>query len=498
MKLKNLLMTVFSVIMIVALSAFITSCTEGTTDESTGESNTGVTSGYTVTYYRGTTVLKTENVEEGGKAINWTPEVDGYEFQGWYAEASLSIAFDFDAVITEDTDVFAAFRENVYVEDTNAYYAIGGGSGELKATNWDHALAAAALPLTKDTTITDANVYTVEIDMYAGDRFQICYGGGWSGQQGIGYVVGFEYCAGTNPNSGLEVTAEDRDYGEVKDADGNVVFIGGNEYDNGAENWNIILNEGHDGTYKFTLTTYPNAASYNTITWELVATLTPQETTHDMKFIGTMNEWSTENFEGLALDKSQDGETWTGIITITEDMYADWTAGDAANNLGVECAALKIYNTIDGAYYGINGQNIFLTAGTYAFKYTVATNAVEYQALAYYIVGTYFADDGTAVNYAVKVGVTPEMTVVDGVATATITVTDVTDSNEYNWIKDQGKTDAAGNAAGFALKVVYGCEIAIKDWYGDTAANGDNFYVTAGTYTVTFDIATGAVTITAA
>ena len=489
MKNKNLLMTVLAVIMIAAMAMFA-AC-----DPVDNSGNGGNEDGYTVTFYRGTETLKTVNVKEGEKVENWTPEIENFEFMGWYAEASLAIAFDFNAAITEDTDVFGAFRENVYVEDTNSYYAIGGGSGELKAAAWDHEKAAAALPFTKDATITNANVYTIELDMFAGDRFQICYGGGWTGQQGIGYVKGFEYCAGVNPNSGLAVTAEDRDYGEVKDADGKVVFIGGNEYDNGAENWNIILNEGCDGVYEFTLTTYPNAASYNTITWKLVKTLTPQTVTHDMKFIGTMNGWSEENFEGLALNKAQNGETWSGVITITEDMYAEWTAGDATNPLGVECAALKIFNTVDGNYYGVDGNNIFLTAGTYAFKYTVATNAVEYQELAYYIVGTFLGENNEVVNFAVKADVTPKFTVENGVATVTFTVADVATNEAYKWIKDQGKTDANGNAACFSMKVVFGSEIEIKDWYGN---GSDNFYLAAGTYTVTFDIATGTVTVVAA
>lgn len=32
------------------------------------------TTTYTVTYYDGSNVLKTERVEEGGKATNWTPQ----------------------------------------------------------------------------------------------------------------------------------------------------------------------------------------------------------------------------------------------------------------------------------------------------------------------------------------------------------------------------------------------------------------------------------------
>jgi len=42
-----------------------------------------------------------------------------------------------------------------------------------------------------------------------------------------------------------------------------------------------------------------------------------------------------------------------------------------------------------------------------------------------------------------------------------------------------------------SIKVVYGSELGIKDWY--SAEGGDNWYLSAGTYTVT--LADGAVTI---
>ena len=39
---------------------------------------------FTVTYYDGTTVLKTEEVEEGGYATDWEPEAkEGMEFSDW-------------------------------------------------------------------------------------------------------------------------------------------------------------------------------------------------------------------------------------------------------------------------------------------------------------------------------------------------------------------------------------------------------------------------------
>ena len=143
---------------------------------------------------------------------------------------------------------------------------------------------------------------------------------------------------------------------------------------------------------------------------------------------------------------------------------------------------------------------VFALCCLYPFLYAVSASisgrhAVEYQELAYYIVGTFLGENNEVVNFAVKADVTPKFTVENGVATVTFTVADVTTNEAYKWIKDQGKTDANGNAACFSMKVVFGSEIEIKDWYGN---GSDNFYLAAGTYTVTFDIATGTVTVVAA
>ena len=480
-------LTLVALIMVLALSlACFAACgPQETPDPDDGDK-------VTVCWYQGSKLLKEEKIDKGSKVASWTPEaVEGKDFDGWYAEASLAQPFDFETVINEDTDIFAKFKSNEFVEDTNEYYLIGTGAGDMKDSAWSHT-APDKLKLVRQE-VDGANVYEVTITMYAGDRFQICYGS-WDGQQGIGIFAGAEYADGINPNKVAEgqVTAADKKYAEVKNANGEVVFIGGDENNNSFKNWNAILNEGHDGVYKFTLTTYPNAGDYNNVTFELVEKLDPMSVTHDMHFIGTMNNWSESYADGeLALTPSEDKSYWTGYITITEEHYADWTADEN----GELYAALKIFNTIDGVYHGINNENILLKAGTYAFKYNVADDTVEYSPCEYYIVGTLLDADGNAVNYAVKNGVSPKLNDNgDGTYSIVFEAYDVTACNDYSWMIDQGKTDANGVAAIISIKVVYGSELGIKDWY--SAEGGDNWYLSAGSYTVT--LANGAVTVVAA
>lgn len=483
---KKLFITlVLVVVLALSITVFAACNQEDQTGDDAGTNPPADT--VTVSWYQGSKLLKEETITKGAKVQSWTPTADGKTFTGWYAEASLTQAFDFNTVINADTDIFAAFKSDEFVEDELSYYLIGTGAGDMGLSGWDHAASDANLTMTKQD-VSNANIYEITIDMYAGDMFQICHDGSWDGQVGIGWVEGAEYCDGVNFYDNGTYTAEDKKVAQVK-IDDEVVFIGSDEYNKGFETWNIKLAEGKDGTYKITYTTYPNAGAYNKVTIELVEALEPMTVTHNMYFIGTMNNWSeTYEDDTLRLNESDDKATWTGTIEITEAMYADWTA-DA--NGGVACAALKIYNAIDDQYYGINNENILLSAGTYNFKYTVATNTVEFAECAYYVVGT-FLDGTTAVNFAVKAGVTPALTVSGNVATGTVEAVDVTSESSYSWIADQGKPGV------MAIKVVYGSELGISVWYSDETNGGDNWYLQAGTYTISLDIESGVVTVTAA
>ena len=433
----------------------------------------------TVSWYQGGKLLKEQKVEKGATIESWEPVVEGKTFQGWYAEASLTEPFDFTKPVNEDVDIFAAFKSDEYVEDTISYYLIGTGAGDMGKAAWDHTAAENNLTMTKEN-VAGANVYTITITMYAGDRFQICHDGSWTGQQGIGIFKGAEYAEGVNPNKVAEgvVTAADKKYAEVKNEDGEVVFIGGDENGNAFINWNAILNEGHDGVYKFTLTTYPNSTAYNQVTWELVEKLDAQVETHSMHMVGTFNNWNANDDNELYhLNKSDDGKTWSGFITV-----------------GADGAMMKVVNQVAGSWHpdGI-GNDIVLTEGTWAIQYVVETNEVKYEKLEYYIVGTLLDAEGKAVNYAVKEGACPKLVAQeDGSYTVAFETYDVTGLIDYGWMKDQNKTDADGVPAIISIKVVFGSSLGIKDWY--SAEGGDNWYLSAGTYTVT--LKDGAVTVT--
>ncbi|MDE7297010.1 MAG: InlB B-repeat-containing protein [Clostridia bacterium] len=445
----------------------------------------------TVTWYNGRNELKKEEVESGAKVTDWTPTRDGYEFKGWYEEASLSTKFDFNKAITENTSIYSSWLKTEYVADSNEYYAIGTGAGTLKDSGWSHAPESAALHFTKNEAVTNANEYTVELSMYAGDRFQITPGSWSTGRAGIGNFEGVEYAdfeVGQNPyKPDVAGTAADQDYAVVKNDKGEVVFHGGNENGDAATNWNIIVTEGHDGKYKFTYHTYPGQEGNNYITWELKEALQPMAETHKMYLVGTYKEnvsdWQDPATDRIYFNKNEDG-TFSYFLTVTSAMFPSWGDG--------EHAEVKIKNEISGSDYGDNGgsANIKLGEGTWCITYNPDGNKVAYAKCDYYVVGT-FLDGTNAVNFSVKDGVTPKLTTADNGATYTVTFTaeDVTGNSAYSWMKDQNKPGVC------AIKVVFGCDLGIKDWFADNAHNGDNFYLTAGEHTVTLTVDGGAVTV---
>ena len=194
-----------------------------------------------------------------------------------------------------------------------------------------------------------------------------------------------------------------------------------------------------------------------------------------MHFIGSMNGWSVTALESgdWKLNESEDKATWSGILKVEEPTE------------------IKIYNTVGGQWLSPDGNNIALEPGTYAFRYTVEGDKIEYEALDYYVVGT-LVDGEENVNFAVKAGFSTKLEVAaDGLtATCDFVVYDVSANTAYNWMQN----NQAGSV--MSIKVVYGSQYAVLNWYS-SAATGDNHYFTAtGTYTLVLDLAAGTFTAT--
>ena len=368
-------LSIIALIMVLSLSiACLASCNLFGKPEETPAPNDDANK-VTVSWYQGGKLLHEEKVEKGSKITPWTaPAIEGKDFTGWYAEASLTQEFDFEAVINEDTDIFAKYTSNVFVADDKEYYLIGTGSGDMKQSGWNHANSMEHLVMTK-TENASANVYEIEILMYAGDAFQICYGGTYDGQVGIGYVPGVAYADGTNRYDNNTYTAADKKFANVVDSNGVVIFEGHDEFNKEYWTWNVFLAEGQDGVYKIIYTTYPDHPADNKITYELVEKREPLAETHDMYICGTVSGWDFSDDFKMSADDTK--ENYSFLLNITEP------------------AEIKLRNKIGDVWYGAekitvigecgtwnDGGNLALEAGVYKIAYSVESDSATIEAVA--------------------------------------------------------------------------------------------------------------------
>lgn len=315
---------------------------------------------YTVTYYDGETVLKTESVEEGNKATKWTPTKDGYSFDGWYATPNFSHDFSFDTAINEDTSVFSKWSSTAQVDDTRTFYICGqgasnalGGSSVLK----DEALM---------TKTEGKNEYTITVDLYAGDWFQFVTNTSWDYQRGWGYMTtgtidGVEYFASNGSIDGSKPT-------KMED---------------------IVCKK--DGNYTFTLTTHPaddlgkptELSNSDTITFtyngEVQATL--EAVTHYWLKGAQITAWHDMYNDATELKETETKGVYTLSVYLKEGdqfMFAStFVTGteSAVGNLYIKADSL---DEASKAYVdGDKGNMTAKASGMYTFTYDEATKTLS-------------------------------------------------------------------------------------------------------------------------
>lgn len=189
-----------------------------------------------VTFYDadGTTVLETMDVADGECVEEYAPDKEGYTFVGWFATPQMSHKFDFTSAITADTDIFGGFVS--YQEDTRSFAIVGSGTSPvLLESNWG-AVIGDAQTMTKEDN-KEANVYTITLDLEAGDEFQFAINTSWNNQRGYGYLESIS-------QDGTDYFANAGSLGDASTQRSNIkCAVAGN--------------------YTFTLTTYPGEDTYD-------------------------------------------------------------------------------------------------------------------------------------------------------------------------------------------------------------------------------------------
>ena len=273
-----------------------------------------------------------------------------------------------------------------YTLDTHEYHLVGNGAGDLKQNNWTP--ANHDFMFVRDET-ADHNVFKVTIDMYGNDAFKIlCEDDDYDG-----------------PNAYKVYSMAGYQDGVVADEDGNVMFTEG-------EYGNIVLAAGNDGTYTFSLHTFPDEgpnATYITYTkdGELAALV-------DMYVVGDFNDFGDNQNQYKASHMTKNGSIWQFVLTITEKDVCRNELGEKVE--GGEYAAVAVRNDVadadgeklvtfdrtrDAYFNNVEGfEYNLLKAGIYTLRYNADEDTLTIEDGAYemYFTGTMngWSKDGEA------------------------------------------------------------------------------------------------------
>lgn len=398
-------------------------------------------SSWKVTFYEsdGKTVIQEVTVADGASVT--VPELtkEGYLVEGFYATPALMVEFDFSQPVKEDTAVFVAWQSSVVDERP---WMLAGSLAGYPDNAWgkiwpqdDYLLQ----PLEGEF-----NTFYIDVNLYAGDAFKIA-------------VIGEGYAWDNNSSI---------DAGHLANKTETAVLCSGeNAFDSGA---NIQVME--DGKYRLILKTDAETLSLCKLSYERLGDADPKEEieiVYDMKLWASFNDWA-----GQDMQRNGDDLIWW--------CEADVPAG--GGEFGVKNAANGDWYSSEG-----NKKNIALEEGHYMFFIELELvngkpqlkGEIIAEAPAYYVVGTCgnagWAADANAENTAYK------MTEQDGKYVLTVTFTE---KEIVDWAENK-----------VAFKVAYGCggKVANENWFG--AEGMGNITADPGTYTITFDPATGAVTV---
>lgn len=331
-----------------------------------------------------------------------------------------------------------------FVEDTRTWFAVGKDSkGTLKDQGWDQNNSKYAF--VKDTTVTNENVFTLSLDIYAGNvstglAFKFLYketpdekNVPWTRQVGMQHLAGKE---GTDADTVLKM-------------DGETVFW--TEADNGSYN-NIALAKGQEGRYKFTLKTESNTDMNPVISVEKESSIAVN---YDMYVIGDINNFGVTKLEMTENIVEGSATTWVCKLKVTaNDLYRDAEGAIASNDDGEangQYAAVCILNERDGKMFvpeagegvilkkvkNFAGNKeydcVLLEEGTYTVTFTEAKTDTEVggsvtvaeNAFEMYLIGSFNGWKEADADY-------PMTEQADGSWTATLTVTEDVTIKTFN------------------------------------------------------------------
>lgn len=252
---------------------------------------------------------------------------EGFEFLGWYETPSMLEASKKDLkndTFTENTVLYGSWKSLIAEEDTRVFYIVGDGKSPiLKGSAWAGAdVDDATKESCKLLPTGNTNEFTITLDLFKDDLFQIVYDWQWDGQYG---------------------------FGKFTDYDANQ-FVSGGGLSGEASKANVCVME--DGNYTITMVTDVSNPSLDTIKivrngeplGEAAAEAEPfvcgENTTVVMK-----GSWVADWSENIPLEATGDGFKFTITKEFEKDTELYFMVWDNGEDTGI---GMK-YSSVDDA-----------------------------------------------------------------------------------------------------------------------------------------------------
>lgn len=314
----------------------------------------------TVTFMNGDEQLGSVSAAAGELVTGYEAyeTVENTEFLGWFETPTFLETSKKDlatATFEEDAVLYGSFKSTAVAEDTRLWYVAGTGkSTVLYDSDWGRAT---------DENIKDAcqlkatgnavNEFSITLDMYAGDQFQIIPDWNFDGQKGYGCFT--------------EIDATQMENGGG---------LGGTDQ---TSNVNVIM----DGNYTITLTTDPDNELQDTLTVVRNGDAAPAEErepeTEEASYVPTettevlvKGSWVSDWSENKSLERAEGTDTYaiTMELTAGTELYFMIYEDGADTGLG-----LKYENVTDEESKALleDSYNVkVLEDGTYTFTVDAA------------------------------------------------------------------------------------------------------------------------------
>ena len=435
----------------------------------------------TVTYYFGNeqkaeNILKTEEIDVGGKPTEWTPEAreDGYTFVGWYGTPNYVYEFDFNQALEKDTPVFSLWTKAE--QDDNRWEIAGSLKGEaLSTSNWGSGNQGVdSFLLTK--VEGSLNKFTGTFDLYEEDAFQFC-------------VLDFENLTGGKPGFTYQIGFGCLDQGD------NTWFEGkANPYDPTPYKLDIIVKQ--DGKYKFTLTTDNKNPAAATVVVERLG----DPTSLDIFFAPVIGGTAVGGQLGDPTKHADLFLTEYEIGTENVTFYGEVSlnAGELMNVLLLNNWDIQLKSAnldVDNSDHVVaqQGQEFYVTeTGKYKVSITAPKNVVEKE-----LDGQIVANKETykTATYTITVEkLEGEYEKVEGVTYDTFNVTypEGLGTNYTVYLRDGSRFPKVLDPTLAAGELLAGWEYAVEDGKLGIGTNKDSMKATGATYTLTPVIVTAA------